>query len=154
MLADERNVRDIRSLSKRFPNAKLVLAHCAMGHHVRKLRLALSQIADLSNVWFDCSGISETMSIYYTLRTFGASRMMWGGDFSFGATLGRCASIGSNFIGLHPALIKEMPADYHYEPFDNATEGMVALLEAMELLALSDSEREEVFYGTAVKLFG
>ena len=154
MLSDEHNIRDIRDISRRFPRAKLVLAHCAMGHHVRKLRVALPRIADLENVWFDCSGISETMSIYYCLRAFGPSRMMWGGDFAFGAQLGRCISFGSNFLGLHEGYLKPLPGDYRYEPLDNTTEGTVALLEACELLSYGKSELEAIFCGTGQALYG
>lgn len=155
MLLDPNNIRDIRSASKRFPKAKIVLAHCALGHHVRKLRLALPRISDLDNVWFDCSGISESMSIYYCLRTFGASRMMWGGDYAFGANLGRCLSFGANFLGLHPGYLKDgLPGDYKYEPLDNATEGTVALLEACEVMGLGRTDLDAIFYGNAKALYG
>ena len=155
MLLDPNNIRDIRSASKRFPKAKIVLAHCALGHHVRKLRLALPEISDLENIYFDCSGVAETMSIYYTLKTFGASRMMWGGDYAYGANLGRCISFGSNFLGLHPGYLKDpLPRDYKYQPLDNTTEGTVALLEAMELLSLGKKDYEDVFYNNAANLYG
>lgn len=155
MLSDERNLRDLRYLSRRYPRARLVLAHCAMGHHVRKLRTALPRISDLENVYFDCSGISETMSVYYCLKTFGASRMMWGGDFAFGAGLGRCVSFGSNFLGLHPGYLKEpLPRDYRYEPLDNTTECTLALLEACELLGYGERELEAIFYGNAKAFYG
>ena len=154
MLSDEHNLRDIRALSRKYPRAKLVLAHCAMGHHVRKLRIALPKIADLDNVLFDCSGISETMSIYYCLQAFGPSRMMWGGDFAFGATLGRCISFGSNFLGLHKGYLNPLPGDYRYEPLDNTREGTHALLEACELLSYGKSELEAIFCGNGQTLDG
>ena len=154
MLLDENNIRELRYFSAKYPKAKLVLAHCAMGHHVRKLRLALPRIADLENVWFDCSGISETMSIYYCLKAFGVSRMMWGGDFSFGATLGKCFSFGANFLGLHEGYLKPLPPDYSYEPLDNTTEGMVALLEAADLLSLGKDELSQIVYGNGKAFYG
>ena len=154
MLSDERNIRDVCCLSRKYPRAKLVLAHCAMGHHVRKLRLALPKIADLDNVLVDCSGISETMSIYYCLQAFGPSRMMWGGDFAFGANLGRICSFGSNFLGLHEGYLKSLPKDYRYEPLDNTREGTLALLEACELLSYGKSELEAIFYGNGRAIYG
>jgi predicted TIM-barrel fold metal-dependent hydrolase len=155
MLLDPNNIRDIRAASRRFPRAKIVLAHCALGHHVRKLRLALPEIADLDNVYFDCSGVAETMSIYYCLKTFGPSRMMWGGDFAYGAGLGRCISFGSNFLGLHPGYLKEpLPRDYKYEPLDNTTEGTVATLEACEVLGYGKDELEAIFYSNGKAFYG
>ena len=38
MLYDENNVRDLRYISKKYPKAKIVLAHCAMGHHLQKFK--------------------------------------------------------------------------------------------------------------------
>ena len=154
MLSDENNIRELRYFSGKYPKARIVLAHCAMGHHVRKLRLGLQKIADLENIWFDCSGSSETMSIYYCLKTFGVSRMMWGGDFAFGAQTGRCISFGANFLGLHEGYLKDLPRDYRYEPLDNTTECTLALLEACELLELGKSELEAIFYDNAKALYG
>lgn len=154
MLYDPRNIRDIRRLSRAYPEARIVLAHCAMGHHVRKLRLGLDEIADLDNILFDCSGASETMSIYYCIKTFGASRMMWGSDHDFGATPGRICSFGTNFIGLHPGSVGSLPPDYRYEPLDNTTECTLALLEACELLSLGAKEVEAIFYDNAKALYG
>jgi predicted TIM-barrel fold metal-dependent hydrolase len=154
MLSDENNIRELRYFSKKYPKAKIVLAHCAMGHHVRKLRLGLEKIADLENIYFDCSGSSETMSIYYCLKAFGVSRMMWGGDFAFGAQLGRVLSFGANFLGLHDGYLKSLPRDYRYEPLDNTTECTLALLEACELLSLGKSDLEAIFYDNAKAIYG
>jgi len=158
MLWDENNLREIRYFSEKYPNAKIVLAHCALGHNVRKLRLGLSEIADLKNIWFDCSGVSETMSIYYCLKTFGVEKMMWGGDHNYGQMSGRIVSFGSNFLALHPSTLKDgdlpLPADYKYQPLPNVIECTLALLEAMELLELSQKEREDIFYNNAAALYG
>lgn len=154
MLNDENNIRDIRYLSRKYPDAKIVLAHCAMGHHVRKLRLGLPKILDLDNIWFDCSGASETMAVYYCLQAFGVSRMMWGSDHDFGVTPGRICSFGTNFLGLHPGYLKSLPGDYRYEPLLNVTECTMALLEAAELLSLGKSDLEAIFYDNAKAMYG
>ena len=156
MLGDEANIRELRYFSAKYPDAKLVLAHCAMGHHVRKLRLALPAIADLKNIWFDCSGASETMAIYYCLKTFGPERMMWGGDHCFGEDLGRIASYGSNFLAIHPGYLKEtgFPGDYKYQPLSNTAECTLALLEAADLLSLTRTEREAIFYDIGKEIYG
>ena len=156
MLGDENNIRELRAFSQEYPHATIVLAHCAMGHHVRKLRLALPRIADLKNIRFDCSGASETMSVYYCLRTFGPECMMWGGDHNFGQTTGRIVSFGSNFFGLHPNIAKNvtMPGDYKYQPLSNTAECLLALLEAGELLGLTKSEWQAIFYDNAAAIYG
>ena len=155
MLSDERNIRDLRYVSKRYPGAKIVLAHCAMGHHLQKLKWGLSAISDLENIWFDCSGSAEALTIYYCLKAFGVERMLYGDDFNHGAKPGRIVSFGSNFFGFHPYFItntEEVP-DYRYQPMDNARECLLALLEAGELLDLSIDDRKKIFYDNAVNLY-
>ena len=144
MLNDKANIRELRYLSRAYPRVPIVLAHCAMGHHVRKLRLGLEAIADLESIYFDCSGASETMAVYYCLRTFGPSRMMWGSDHDFGAEYGRICSYGSNFLAAHPGYLLTLPPDYRYRPLRNSTECTLALLEALELLSLGEGDRRAI----------
>lgn len=109
----------------------------------------------LKNVWFDCSGSTEALSIYACLKAFGPERMIYGTDYNHGASLGRICSFGSNFIGFHPDLInvEAIPPDYRYEPLSNAVEGLVALFDAGDLLSLRDDDYEKIFHGTAHDLF-
>lgn len=154
MLNDERNWKQIRYICEKYPDAKMVLAHCAMGHHVRKLRLGIEHIKDLKNIWIDCSGIAETMSIYYCLKTFGVDRMMYGGDYPFAGVKGRICSFGSNFVGFHSYFdLPDFSGDYHFQPLTIIHEGLVVLLEACDLLGLGRQDLEKIFYDNAVKLF-
>ena len=155
MLYDENNVRDLRYISKKYPKAKIVLAHCAMGHHLQKFKWGLDAITDLKNIWFDCSGSAEALTIYYAIKAFGAERMLYGDDFNHGATPGRIVSFGSNFFGFHPYFItntEEVP-DYRYQPMDNARECLLALVEACELLKPSKSDINKIFYENAVNIY-
>ena len=156
MLSEPANYEQIRYLCEKYPKAKLILAHCAMGHHVRKLRLGLEKIKDIPNIWFDCSGSAETMSIYYCLKAFGVKKMMYGGDFDHAATVGRICSFGSNFIGIHDGYLNEsaVPPDYRHQPLNNGQECLLALLEACELLELNKEDLEDIFYNNAKVLFG
>ena len=43
--------------------------------------------------------------------------------------------------------------DYRYQPMANARECLLALLEAEELLNLSESEAEKIFYSNAKNLY-
>lgn len=155
MLSDKSNLEQLRYLCKKYPRAKVILAHCAMGHHVRKLQLGLEHIRDLENIWFDCSGAAEALSIYHCIKSFGVERMMYGGDFDHAATVGRICSFGSNFIGLHPGYLNEtaVPPDYRYQPLNNAQECLLALLQAAELLELKTKDMEKLFFDNAAEMF-
>lgn len=156
MLSDENNLREIRDLCTRYPRMKMVLAHCAMGHHVMKLKWGLEGIRGLQNIWFDCSGSAEALTIYYCLQAFGPEKMLYGGDFDHAHTVGRICSFGSNFLGLHNGYVNEetLYEGYKYEPLNNGQECLLALLQAMELMNLTQSEREDIFCGNAARLYG
>ena len=155
MLSEPKNYEEIVYLSEKYPRMRMVLAHCAMGHHIGKLRLGLSHIAHLKNIWFDCSGSTEALSIHACLKVFGAERMIFGTDYDHGASLGRICSFGSNFIGFHPYVIdeKQVPPDYRYQPLCNAVEGLVSLFDAGDLLSLTDRDYEKIFYENGKALF-
>ena len=155
MLSERANFEQVRYLAEKYPRMKLVLAHCAMGHHVGKLKMGLPHIKGLKNVWFDCSGSTEALAIYACLKEFGAERMIYGTDYNHGASLGRICSFGSNFIGFHPGIVDEgaVPPDYRYQPLSNAVEGLVALFDAGDLLSLGDKDYERIFFDTAKEVF-
>lgn len=155
MLSDPANYTQLRYISKTYPKAKIVLAHCAMGHHPEKLRIGLEQIRDLENIWFDCSGSTEVLSIYRCIKAFGVDRMLYGGDYNHGESLGRICAYGSNFLALHPGYLdpKALPGDYSYQPVNNMLEGMLTLFDAGELLDLTPDDYEKIFYTNAVALF-
>ena len=156
MLSDENNIRELNELCRRYSGVKLILAHCAMGHHVMKLRWGLEQIRGIQNIWFDCSGAAEALSIYYCMEAFGPEKMMYGGDFDHAHTVGRIVSFGSNFLGLHNGYVNEdaLYEGYKYEPLNNGQECLLALLQAMELMNLDKKAREDIFYGNAARMFG
>lgn len=155
MLSAPQNISQLRYISKKYKRAKIILAHCAMGHHVHKLKLGLSEISDLENIWVDCSGSAEAMSIYYCLKTFGVNRMMYGGDYNAAEVQGRICSIGSNFIGIYDGYLKEdvIPGAFKYQPISFGEECLLALLQASEILDLKENDMEKIFYNNATELF-
>ena len=153
MLKDKANIRDIRYICQKYPRAKVVLAHCALGHHPDKLNSGIPQIADLPNIYMDCSGVSEALSIIYSLRAFGPSRLMYGSDgYGFGMTFSRVFAVGSNFMGLGKIDIP-LPRDYQYRPLNNVCENLLALTSACDVCGLTRDELDQLYYGTAAELY-
>ncbi|MBQ6830653.1 MAG: amidohydrolase family protein [Clostridia bacterium] len=155
MLKDPRNGEQIRYLCKKYPNSTMVLAHCAMGHHPDKYLSGLKYLEGLDNVWIDCSGVSEALSIYYTLKHIDLKKIMYGTDgWSFGQALGRVAAYGGNFLGLHTAAnLNNLPQDYRYQPLTNTCECHLAFLAAGDIYGLTNEQWEDVFYNNAADLY-
>lgn len=154
--ADPRNIAQIREMALRYPDMKLVLAHCAMGHNADRLRRAIPKIADLPNVFTDVSGISDAVAIQYCIRYLGTSRMMYGGDYSFSDTLGKITGQGGAFFAVHAgsSRIEGLPRDYRFVAMPNLYEGMLALTTALELEGASRTDYERIFYRNHKRIYG
>lgn len=154
MLKDRRNGEQIQYLCKKYPGAKMILAHCAMGHHPDKLKSGLPYLEGLENVWMDCSGISEALSIIYALQAMGPERVMYGSDgYNFGQMLGRVMALGGNFLGIHDGDALELPPDYRYMALNNMCESALALFAAGDLYGLTEVQWQDVFYHNANDLY-
>lgn len=154
-LSDSKNIEQIRFISKKYPKAKIVLAHCGMGYNSLKNRKGLEAIKDLKNIWFDCSGAPETIATYNCMKIFGYERMMWGDDYPYSTAMGRMRGLGSNYLGLTSDEMdfSQIWPDYRFVPFPNLIEGIMSLFEACELLGLGAKEIERVFYGNAAEFY-
>lgn len=159
MLSDPRNGEQIRYLSQKYPNAAMILAHCAMGHHPAKLQKGLPYLEGLHNVWVDCSGTSDPASIMLCLKALGHEKMLYGTDgYKFGHEIGRVMSCGSGFLALHPDArdtypIPKLPKEYSYRAIRNIHEGLSALYMAGDLLDLTQQQWDDIFWNNAARLF-
>ena len=67
---------DIADLARRFPEAKIIMAHLE-GCGVR----GILEVADLENVWIDTSGSQPfTGTLEFAVKTIGSSRILFGSD--------------------------------------------------------------------------
>ena len=152
LLSHPKNHEEINYFCKKYPKVKLVLAHCAMGHNVERLRRGLEEIKGLPNVWFDCSGAGEAAAIAYCVRCFGAEKMMYGGDFDYGTFFGRIYSYGASWHAMRPN--PERDAISAYRPINNLQDCLLQLIYAIDAMGLSERETEAIFYDNAKNLYG
>ena len=59
-LADPLNYCEIRKMALKYPNARLMLDHCARGFNAETVACGIEYVKDLKNVYFDTSSICET----------------------------------------------------------------------------------------------
>lgn len=154
-LSDRKNIEQIRYISQKYTKAKIVLAHCGMGYNSLKNKMGLEAIKDLKNIWFDCSGAPETVSMYNCMKYFGYDHMMWGDDYTYSTALGRMRGLGSNYLGLTSDEMdfSEIWPDYRFVPLPNLLEGIMSLFEACDIMGLGSKEIERVFCGNAAEFY-
>ncbi len=61
---------------RKYPNARLILAHAARGFHAPNTVQGLAALCGLNNVWFDTAGVCEPESFVAILNAFGPRRLM------------------------------------------------------------------------------
>lgn len=146
-LSDPDNFQYITTMAKRYPNAQLVLAHCARGFASWSMMKAIKELEDLVNIWFDLSAICEAAPMAACILKNAGKRTMWGSDYPAAMLRGRSVGVGkwqdwlvdNNFSGPERALL---PA-----------ENLLAFYHAALLLDLDQTQIEDIFYNNAASLY-
>ena len=152
-LADVRNQTYIVDHCRRFPQAKLILAHAARGFCAAHTVEGISALRGLRNVFFDTSAICEAPAFEAILRTFGTTRLMYGSDFPVSDMRGHAMSLGDGFWWLY-----ENQIDFSQwtlgRPTKVGLQSLLALQQACRTLHLRDEDIEHIFCSNARRLVG
>lgn len=151
-LSDPTNMRQIRSIARKYPNAKLVLAHSARAFAAWTAIDSVAELAPYENVFFDFSAICESPSVIGILGKIGVSRCMWGSDYNVSMLLGKAISLGDGFYWLDEQDITGMRKKAVIRPRHIIIENLMAMREAVRLSELSQSDIEALFYGNACRI--
>lgn len=144
-LSAPENIDFVCSAAKKYPDATIILAHSARAFCAHTVMKNIDRLKDLSNVWFDFSAICESPSIIKIIDTVGSSRCMWGSDYPTNTFRGKAITVADRFIWLDE---KSLP-----NAINLGIENLYAMKEACELMHLSDSQIEDIFYNNAKRLF-
>ncbi len=143
-LSDQENFRYITDMTHRYPNANLVLAHCARAFAawtgVRKIR----ELEDQGNIWFDLSAICESGPMMDCIMKNAGKRTMWGSDYPICMNRGRAISLatGQNWL-----------TDMGDQATRILAENLFALYQTAILMDLDQRQIQDVFYNNAAALF-
>lgn len=147
-LSDPDNFRYVTTMSHRYPNAQLVLCHCARGFAAWTMMKSIKELEDHGNIWFDLSAICESGPIASCILKNAGKRTLWGSDYPVTMYRGRPVSVGSGqnwltgdcYQGPERAMV--------------AAENLMAFYHAALLLDLDQTQIGDIFYNNAVVLFG
>lgn len=152
-LADVGNQRFIHEKCKRYPGARLILAHAARGFCSHHTVDAIDSLHGLDNVFFDTSAVCESAAMQAIIQATGCSKLMFGTDWPISEIRGRCVSVGYGFFWMYPDNV-----DYTAGAFATPTlvglESLLAVRQACRLAKITDSQVEQIFCVNARKLLG
>ena len=152
-LSAPENLSYIKEMSKRYPDATLILAHCARAFAQWTGFEAVSEIAHLGNVWYDFSAICESPVMYEILRKVGVDRCMWGSDFPVCRLSGKAISLADSFYWIN-ARVLELLGNPNIHYWQYSTENLMAVRQACLMLDLPQNRIEDLFWNNARTLFG
>ncbi len=150
-LSDPENLKHIKTMAKRYPDAVLILAHAARSFASWTVFEPLCELVPFENVWYDFSAVAESPSMTWILKKIGVSRCLWGSDYPISTKLGKCVSIGEGFYWIDETDIARMGERVH--PRHVATENLLAVRQACMLADLTKRDVEDLFYNNAAALF-
>lgn len=147
-LSDPENFSDITAMAKRYPGAKLVLAHCARGFASWTAVEAIRRLEDCGNIWFDLAAICESAPMMACILKNAGTRTMWGSDYPICMHRGRAVSVGSDATWLTGERYDGPPRALV------GAENLMALYQTALLLNLDQTQLEDIFFRNAARCFG
>jgi glutamate-1-semialdehyde 2,1-aminomutase len=93
-IADPDNIRQMVSLSEKYPRAKWILAHCARSYSAWAIEKAAAQLRGLPNVWYDTSTVCDSDALDALYTGLGVDRVMYGSDDMIGPMRGKYITFG------------------------------------------------------------
>jgi glutamate-1-semialdehyde 2,1-aminomutase len=152
-LADERNQQYIRTMAKKYPDAVLILAHCARSFASWTAVESIATVADLDNVWFDFSAVCESPAMLQILKKAGTKKCMWGSDYPVCRSRGKCISLADSFYWIYQNDLDNFASKTRMNSYLIGTENLMAVRQAFILAELGEQAVEDFFWNNAVTLF-
>ena len=153
-LSDGDNIRDIHEICKKYPNMKLILAHCGCSFNVYNTLNGAKHYTDIDNIYFDTSALCEGLALTHLFKLFPANRFMWGTDFPISVRHGRFVGLGDFIFSLQNNTADGGKLPDNVKTLHHGLESLRALVYAIKESGLTDREVEGIFCDNAANLLG
>lgn len=154
-LADPEIQAGVRRLSKEYPGARIVLAHCGRAYLPDEMKKAIGSIKDLENVYLDTAMVMDPLVIERIFDTIDSSRLLFATDVPVALMRGRRVQVADHWVDL----VYEDYAPSAYRVMSNnmrATfmvyEIVHAISRAGEMAGLSVDKIKDVFYNNGMNV--
>ena len=150
-LADPENMAYFKQMCAKYPNAKLILAHCARGFASWTTIEAVREMKGIPNLYYDMAAICDPATMFELIRQAGCDHVMWGSDYFIDRAHGKPINAGGSFQWLYQ---HEIPESVQFPSCKTVLESLFAFYQASLMLDLSKEQIQQVFYDTGCALFG
>ena len=146
-LSDPENLHYIQKMCRAYPDAKLILAHCARGFAAWTVLESIRSLAGLDNVWFDVAAVCEDSPMAACILKTAGKRVLYGSDYPICMHRGRAVSWGMGYSWIIDELLPDGQGCLL------AGETLLALRRTSDLLELDATQVQDIFYNNAAELF-
>ena len=150
-LSDEQNMTYFKEMTAKYPDAKLILAHCARGFASWTTIEAVRQLKGIPNIYYDMAAICDPATMFELIRQAGPDHVMWGSDYFIDRAHGKPINSGDSFRWLY---LHEIPAEVDFPSCKTVLESLMSFYQASLMLDLSKEEIQQIFYNTGCQLYG
>ncbi len=149
--ADPENLADLECYTRRYPEVKWILAHCARGFNAFMLEESIHRLCALPSIWYDTSAVNDLYAHYLLMKHEDRGRIMFGSDnVAAGCVRGKYITYGRAWEGYtgNP----DLP---HCDPTATLVvyEQLRQERQVADMLGLTSQEIEDHFSGNAKRLF-
>jgi len=152
-MADEKNIKDIAALSKKYKNCNFILAHCGRCFISPNMEHAAQSILEAENIWFDTSAVCDTGVFLWLFSKRNPKQILFGTDLVTAAAFrGSYIRLGTSWdIVTSDALTR--PGGQTIKATFAAYENLCALFCAARFCGLKENQIHDIFYANAQRLF-
>ncbi len=147
--SDFNNFNYIIRMAKRYPNAQLILAHCARSFASWTILEPIKEFSKYDNIWYDFSSICEPVPMIAIMKQLSVERCMWGTDSPISNLRGKALSVANSFHWLYESDFIGKNINQPKQFFTIGVENLLATKQACDLLDLSPKKIEDLFYNNA-----
>ncbi|MBC7333524.1 MAG: amidohydrolase family protein [Actinobacteria bacterium] len=94
-LNDRRNIEEIRSIAKSYPDIKIVLAHAGRSYCYSDIKESIGYLKDIENLYVDTAMINSFSVNKVLLEELGPERVLYGSDLAVAALKGKNIDINN-----------------------------------------------------------
>lgn len=146
-LSHPENLAYIQTMCRKYPDAQLILAHCARGFAAWTVVDSIRKLAGLDNIWYDLAAVCEAAPIAACIQATGGKRVLWGSDYPICMHRGRAISWGLGQLWLVDDMVEDNDGCLL------AAENLLATRQACHLLDLDATQVQDLFCNNAMRLF-
>ncbi len=154
-LNDQRNIEEIRSMAKQYPNIKIILAHAGRSYCYYDIKDSIAGLKDIKNLYMDTAMVNSFRVIEVLIRELGCEKILYGSDLAVAALKGKNIDINHKHY-----FVTSTPKPWSLSSDEMTLEDMTffiyeiirAIKVAAEKTSISKAQINKIFYVNARKL--